>query len=412
MLVLRTLIHKQRRWLIASAMAIALAITLPQWLAGPAPAYRVAAQLVPSGQFDARVYDDQWFGAQVRSVTNGTVSDIFAPSPPSLVLLILPIGFIPDSLQSMVWAIANFSALLLAIYLTLTALKHSQTFNAWLFLIVSVAAIISAPMQENLARGSGGQVYLFMLLLHAIAFWSILTGRDRIGGIALALLALFKLNGWPIWILLISVRRWRVLKWASAGVSVGVLISGAMVGFDVWRVYITQVMVARVFNPSAAVTAYQTVNGFFQHFFRFDAQWNPAPLMDVPWLAALGSLGITISLLAITWFRSRRISIEQSLGAAIVLSVILSPQAEQYHFLILIVPLIVLVVEWPRFNWLKHGLIIVAIGLVAIALPYKSPNLSAGLISLLAYPRLYGALIVWGLLCWSFPAAQSELTNE
>lgn len=69
-------------------------------------------------------------------------------------------------------------------------------------------------------------------------------------------------------------------------------------------------------------------------------------------------------------------------------------QAEQYRFIILIVPLMLLLVEWPRFNWLKRSLLLVPISSLILAFPYKSPNLSGGLLSLLAYPRLDSAVIV------------------
>jgi hypothetical protein len=91
-----------------------------------------------------------------------------------------------------------------------------------------------------------------------------------------------------------------------------------------------------------------------------------------------------------------------------VLSAILSPQAEQYHFLILTVAFAVAVSMWPRWSRRSQAGLALATVLVYAALPYKDPRLWPGAIAVLAYPRLYGALIVWGLLMF---ASDTEALN-
>jgi hypothetical protein len=44
--------------------------------------------------------------------------------------------------------------------------------------------------------------------------------------------------------------------------------------------------------------------------------------------------------------------------------------------------------------------------LIALDLPYRSPRLADGAWALLAYPKLYGAWLLWGLAIWACrPAA-------
>ena len=376
------------------------------WLSGPAPAYRVAAQLILSGQFDARVYDDAWFSAQVVAETNGAVSDILSPSPPTLPLLFLPIEWSSGTVLNVTWAAANLMAALSAIRLSLGALRRYGHVDSRLFAVISGVVLVSAPLQENLLRG---QIYLFILLLHAIVFWAVAYERDRLAGVALALLLTLKINGLPIWMVLIALRRWRVLKWAVVSTLGLVAISLPITGIDVWRAYLTQTIPSHMLSSIAGVPAYQTVNGFFQHLFHYDLTWNPAPLFDTQWLASLGAIGVGVSLMAITWTRSRRVPHSHAVGAGVVLSAILSPQAEQYHFLILTVPFAVAVSMWPRWSRRSQAGLALAAVLVCLALPYKDPRLWPGAIAILAYPRLYGALILWGLLMF---ASNTEAVNH
>jgi len=41
-----------------------------------------------------------------------------------------------------------------------------------------------------------------------------------------------------------------------------------------------------------------------------------------------------------------------------------------------------------------------AVWLVAADLPYRSPRLGEGVLTLLAYPKVYGAWLLWGLALW------------
>ena len=93
------------------------------------------------------------------------------------------------------------------------------------------------------------------------------------------------------------------------------------------------------------VTAYQTIPSALAHLFRADPQWNPDPVADLPWLALSGALAAGVCLLAVTLWRAA--SHEHRLAgiaASVVLAVMFSPVAEQYHYL-LIVPAIAVAVE-------------------------------------------------------------------
>jgi hypothetical protein len=78
----------------------------------------------------------------------------------------------------------------------------------------------------------------------------------------------------------------------------------------------------------------------------------------------------------------------------LLLSVILVPAAEQHHY-ILLFPAFALAAL--SFN-LSRIPLLAATALVAIPLAYGSKELSEGWWSLLAYPRLYGAILLYVIL--------------
>src|SRR5438093_5998176 len=85
--------------------------------------------------------------------------------------------------------------------------------------------------------------------------------------------------------------------------------------------------------PIAAVPAYQTVAGFWQHLLRFDPSTNPAPVADRPRVAAALSLISTVALLGLTLVGLRRAPLLLAVSAGLVLTVVLAPIAEEYHYL-------------------------------------------------------------------------------
>ena len=169
-------------------------------------------------------------------------------------------------------------------------------------------------------------------------------------------------------------------------------------GFDAWRTYF-RLLLGFSAQPSLAVTAYQTQLGFFRHLLTYDAQWNPAPLFQAPilgtWLSWLG-------LLLIVTVSVRRVMLtsqdDLTFAVFVIANIILSLVSLDYHYTLLLLPIATLMAqgrEWPTF-WLKIGLVI-AMALIATDLPYRAPRLATGPWALLAYPKLYGALLLWRL---------------
>jgi hypothetical protein len=90
-------------------------------------------------------------------------------------------------------------------------------------------------------------------------------------------------------------------------------------------------------------------------------------------------------------------------GAFIIAGVILSPVSLDYHYTILLLP-ILLLIAWIRKNpsillWI---LLLIFVVLITADTPYTSSRISGGGWAVFAYPKLYGAIGLWGVIYFHF----------
>ena len=89
---------------------------------------------------------------------------------------------------------------------------------------------------------------------------------------------------------------------------------------------------------------------------------------------------------------------EMAFGVFIIAGLIISPVSLDYHYTILLLPILILI------NNIRKGsttmvwvMILIFISLISVYLPYTSPRLVKGVWAVFAYPKLYGAIGLWGL---------------
>jgi hypothetical protein len=175
-------------------------------------------------------------------------------------------------------------------------------------------------------------------------------------------------------------------------------------------------------QPERGVTAYQTVSSFFSHLFIYEAHWNPEPLITAGWLGE-GLIWLVTAILLIVscvWVGKtvlpHRFTRDLHFAIFTILSVILSPLALDYHYPLLLLPIGV-VLAWIIRSWTTgnrwsvviFGLWAMAVFAIGADLPYRSPRLTVGIWALLAYPKLYGALLLWVIAMW---AVNDDLKRE
>lgn len=152
-------------------------------------------------------------------------------------------------------------------------------------------------------------------------------------------------------------------------------------------------------SPTLSVTAYQSIHGFFHHLFIFDANWNPYPLTNLPVIGISLTMIISLIILIVTSIYALKYNTsELAFGSFIIAGLLLNPASLDYHYVLIILPIIILV------DWLKShpsigswAVLLFSFILVALSLPYTSPKVTGGVWAIFAYPKLFRALGLWGL---------------
>jgi hypothetical protein len=367
-------------------------------------AYYVGAQTIKNGEPAARLYDDEWFSARVKEVSGGRVTDIYLANPPVMAVAWVPFAYLPVEQARKIWI--GLSVLWLGIAVGLIA---TQLSGSWQLLgLAGLAALFTlpAPAREQFLLG---QVYSFVLLLHVIGWRAYARRQDALAGVALGVAIALKLSGWPIGLLMIAQRRWTAV-WSSivTGISAAA-ITLPWVGIDAWRAFFFVALPQALRRPSATLTAYQDTGGFWQHWLRYDLNLNPHPVFNAPALASI----LTVGTAAVGCFAliARRRPGYVSYAAAVALVELLSPAAEQYHYIVLLLPLAVL---WHE-AWLlrsRGALCAACVATLLIAWPmnYKAPHPAWAL--LLSYPRLIGGWIGFAALLMTWRDDRQVTSNR
>lgn len=405
--------------------------------------YYTAARLVVSGELDARIYDNAWFQERERAL--GLRNDIYGHQPPTMALLMLPVAWLPPAVARASWLALDLLWLLLIGVLaarSAASLGGRATLATVALMLLLVA--LFRPLHAELRYA---QVHTLMALWYAVWLYGFVSGRDWLCGAALALLALAKLAGAPLWLLLLVAGRWRALFWAAALAGAGFMGTLPLVGVGTWQAYLFGRVGDLAANPVFGVTALQTLTSLLRQLFVFDAAYTPAPLLHAPGIATALWIAATAALLVPTLAGARRRPRLLAGAAMLCLVVPTQPAGEQHHYVMLLTPFFVALLlahkdvlagvlspqsmqgraeqvavrqavpggatGIDRARGPRLALLLAGIGAALMLTPnYFLDNAAwAGWPrALLAYPRLYGALLLWGaFICWpAHPVPRSE----
>ena len=363
--------------------------------------YYTASKLLLSGENVSMFYNDDWFSERVKEFVPG-VYEIYHVNPPVTCLITIPFAIFNYSTAKIFWTIINLLVLALTTRFLLTWLKFDKQRS----LLTIIVILCFQPLYANVFYG---QIYLLIFCLLIFAGSAYSSGNDKLLGIILGFIIVIKLAGLILLVLLVVQKKWRSIVWTFITILTLVVISFSFVGIESWFVYADSLM--KYFSsPTLSVTAYQTVHSFFYHLTVFDQQWNPQPLINLPLLGkVLTYLSTIVVLGAVCYFANKIKNANLTFGIFIIAGIILSPASVDYHYIIILIPLMIFIKNFypVESKWIHLGLIMVYV-LIAAAIPYTSPKVTGGFLSVFAYPKLYGAI---GLLVLLFFNA-SELFQK
>ncbi|MEZ5294279.1 MAG: glycosyltransferase 87 family protein [Vicinamibacterales bacterium] len=366
-------------------------------------AYYTAARLLADGRLAPWVYDEARFAYAVRETTGSRVLDVFGPNPPSMALLLGPLGMPAPGVARAIWLAVSVALWAWAVAALIARGRASDGLPPSVLVAV---AMLGPPVWANLRTAQAYLVVGAMLTLSALA---LVDRRDARAGAGLGLALLTKTAGLPLLVAAIAAGR-RVTALAAAAVgAVGVLAVAVAAGPDLWARYPAAVG-AFVGDGRIAVPAYQTVFGLARRLCVADPRWNPAPAADCAALAwGLPPLAVAAALAATAW-AARTARPDAWTAAGLSLSVLALPVAEDHQFALL-GPALILLHQSREATGAHRGRaarwwFLVPAALLVVPLPVAVGPEAAGWSAPLAYPRLYAAAWVWGL-AWRAMRASS-----
>jgi hypothetical protein len=353
--------------------------------------YIGGARLLASGTITPDIYDDDFYRSIVLEVSGNRGLDIWGGQPPTASIMLLPLFYLPMEQATITWTLLGTAMLFGGLFILV------RTFSSYLdwttLLIVFSLGMLFRPVIHNYHRD---QAYILIFFLMSLATVGFHIRRDEMGGIALALSVLFKIVGWPILLLLAWMRRWRYVAWFVGTVIFLFIVMLPLLSFDVWEGFLKSVSM-RLDSPLSCVAAYQATRSWLCHVLAPQVVWLEASSLDLPW--AYTPLLLLIGIVSLLFsFRLARTSTIAAFVAMISWDLLFKPQGEQYHHVVMLIPVVWLIVQWRegRFmNWMGRIALIIALILYITRYPITHPQLQSGWVSLLAYPRLYGAWLVW-----------------
>jgi hypothetical protein len=377
--------------------------------------YYTASWLMARGQFTAQAYDNAWFDAQVAiAMQDPEAGEIISPNLPTVGFALFPlVPFHPDVAKA-IFAVTSWLAswVALAVVVGLTRPRMNERAE-WGWLIGGMLLVWSSPFIANLWMG---QIYGFLFLGLVLVGVALIVRKDVGAGAVLGTLFMLKSAGSLLLILPALYRRFGL--WVGFGGMAGVLGLASLGWVDVatWERYLEAVGASSAL-PITTVTAYQTTLGMISHLFRYDEQWNPLPLANAPQIVSPLYLIVTVSALLLTcWILYRSCApILYGTGLLLLLSIVSVPFAEEHHFIMALLPLLVISQSVRERQGRQRSIGVGLLGLVGIALllplPYEHPRLNVGWWAIFAYPRLYGTWLLWGVGCWLAATSPPPLSS-
>jgi hypothetical protein len=353
--------------------------------------YYTSSKLLAEGEDVSRFYDDDWFSSNVKRFVP-EVYEIFNVNMPTTSLIMLPLVKFDYSTARIIWTIFNLFILFAAVLFLIQKFDYKE-FWAPLILILFLSY---QPLYANILFG---QAYILIFCLIIVAWYAYVSGNEKMLGVAIGLIFIFKSSSFLFWLFLLLQKRWKSILWGLLTVSVVILFSLPWIGFNAWQTYAGKIT-GFVSNPSLSVTAYQTLYSYFHHLTSFNQQWNPEPLINLPLLGNLLSIFSVLIIAGVSSFIAfKQNKSEIAFGIFIIAGLIISPVSLDYHYTILLLPILMLInnirKDATAMLWV---MILIFVSLISAYLPYASPRLAKGVWAVFAYPKLYGAIGLWGLL--------------
>lgn len=353
--------------------------------------YYTSARMLTDGSDMTAAYDSTYYFTKMQSYGFGNVKDL--SNLPTGSIIMLPLSGFEPVIAKIIWNILGIIFLFTSILLLFRVFDIPLYCNQGLLLIL--ITLLFYPFFYNIAFG---QAYALLLLLASVSIYGFKKDNALLTAFPIALIIILKGYGFYPLAALLFMKKPKVF-FQTIGLTTAIfLLTLPLFGLSAWQMYYAKFYSVVAYGEHSSNVAYQTLGSLLGHLFSYNSAVNTNALLSIPKIYIY--YFIQIAGLVVLFFLSRRFTRENYLVFFVLsfaLNVVFSPAAEDYHSLFYL-PLIIMTgsVLFKEINFKSPVIYIFAANLLLLLLPLPFRQLqdSGFPLFILAYPRLYGAVII------------------
>lgn len=353
--------------------------------------YYTSARMLTDGSNMTAAYDTTYYFAKMQSYGFGNVKDLSNLPTGSFIMLPLS-GFEPVTAK-IIWNILGIIFLFTSILLIFRVIDIPLYSNQGLILIL--ITLLFYPFFYNIAFG---QAYALLLLLASVSIYGFKKDNALLTAFPIALIIILKGYGFYPLAALLFMKKPKVFLYTFGLTAAIFMLTLPLFGLSAWQMYYDKFYSVVAYGEHSSNVAYQTLGSLLGHLFSYNSAVNTNALLSIPKIYVYYFTQITG--LAVLFFLSRRFTRENYLVFFVLsfaLNVVFSPAAEDYHSLFYL-PLIIITgsLLFKEINFKSPVVYIftASLLLLLLPLPFRQLQDSGFPLYILAYPRLYGAVII------------------
>lgn len=365
-------------------------------------AYYTFSKILYTGEDPGRGYEAEFFNQKINEYGFKNIYDLYNIIPTSA-FVYLPFVCVPPEPAKTAWGIFSLILLLSSAIILLKTFNIKLSSNTGLIYLIII--FLWHPVYENIALG---QMYIFLFFLVSLSLYGLSKNKKMMNYFPITLSVLFKGYGVFYYLWLLITKRFKEFILSLILLTGLIIISLPVIRLSVWKTFldVTFATLGR-FNEDSNV-AYQTINGFIRHLFVYHNELNTNTILNIPSnVVFVIVIFINLIIVVLLLLKSKKFQTSQelsllSLSAIIASSVTTAPMAEEYTY-VLFIPLVfalgcflfkvspenpAALITGPKIFY------VFAVLEIMLPIHYKHMQNYAFPAYLLAYPKLYGGLIL------------------
>lgn len=371
--------------------------------------YYTFSKMLLEGEHLEKAYMDEPFNQKINDYGIHNIYELYNIIPTSG-FVYLPVAWLQPINAKIVWGIISILFSFLSLVLLLKIFDIKITENLGLSLITLF--FLGHPVYENISMG---QIYILLLFLFSLSLYGLKKNNYILTSIPISFSILFKGYGVFLLLWLIIIKKYKAVLISSAVIMVIILVTLPIIHLEPWKAFLglTGTMLGRYNEDSIVV--YQTLNGFMRHLLIYDSNLNPYPITNIPrdYVYVLSIL-INLSIMIWLFLKTRKYGKDAEpdlLSYCVIMgaSVTTAPMAEEYHY-VLYLPLVFGLGKYLLYDMsntlfktiyslrgfikIPNILYILSVLLLLLPINYRALQFSKFPIYLLAYPKLYGGIML------------------